>query len=329
MSQGEVLKPLKTWSHLAARRRKPSEYEIVSTNLHYSTRPGTSPFEQDPNVFMNRWYRQYRDESALKHKDWNAFRDPDEQIYRTYNIQQDGAETYVTGLFNQFNEREHDKGLTPNWAGTLARLYSPCRYLFHTLQMCSAYLAQMGPSSTVSLCAAFQTADSYRWLSHTAYRAKELSASHPEKGFVRDERSYWEHDPAWQGFRELMEKLLIAYDWAETFVGLNLVAKPAIEESVLRRLGESARYNGDTLLSLLIDSQLVDAARHRRWATALVKMATEVPGNAEIIKGWIGKWEPLADRAIEAYCSALPDVSGAVDVGHRSTREFRHGLPGL
>ena len=29
MSQPEVLKPLKTWSHLAGRRRKPSEYEIV------------------------------------------------------------------------------------------------------------------------------------------------------------------------------------------------------------------------------------------------------------------------------------------------------------
>ena len=31
MNAPEVLKPLKTWSHLAGRRRKPSEYEIVST----------------------------------------------------------------------------------------------------------------------------------------------------------------------------------------------------------------------------------------------------------------------------------------------------------
>lgn len=35
MNQIEPLKPLKTWSHLATRRRKPSEYEIVSTNLHW------------------------------------------------------------------------------------------------------------------------------------------------------------------------------------------------------------------------------------------------------------------------------------------------------
>lgn len=329
MSNTEVLKPLKTWSHLAARRRKPSEYEIVSTNLHISTRPGADPFELDPGVFLSRWYKEKRNASPLQHPDWNAFRDPDELIYRTYNMMQDGAETYVTGLFDQFNEREHDKALSLNWAGTLARLYTPGRYLFHTLQMCSAYLAQMGPASTISICAAFQGADSLRWLSHTAYRAKELSLAFPDKGFARDERRYWEEDAAWQGFRELMEKVLVAYDWGECFVALDLVAKPAIEEAVLRKLGEAARHNGDTLLGLVIDAELADGVRHRRWASALVKMATDVPGNAEVIKGWIAKWEPLADRAIDAFCAALPDAPDAGASAKEAVRSFRRSLSGL
>jgi toluene monooxygenase system protein E len=329
MSNPEVLKPLKTWSHLASRRRKPSEYEIVSANLHYSTRAGAPPFELDPDVFMNRWYRQNRDGSPLKHADWNAFRDPDEQIYRTYTMMQDGAETYVMGLFDQFNQREHDKALSASWAGTLARLYTPGRYLFHTLQMCSAYLAQMGPASTISLCAAFQGGDSLRWLSHAAYRTRELSLSFPDKGFGVDERRYWEEDAAWQGLRELMEKVLVAYDWAECFVALNLVVKPAIEEAVLRKLGEAARHNGDTLLGLLTDAELVDGVRHRRWASALVKMAVEVPGNDAVIKGWIAKWEPLADRAIETFCAALPDVPDAAAAAKEATRSFRRSLPGL
>ncbi|SEP89198.1 toluene 4-monooxygenase protein E [Solimonas aquatica] len=329
MSNTEVLKPLKTWSHLASRRRKPSEYEIVSTNLHISTRPGAEPFELDPNVFINRWYKEKRDASPLKHPDWNAFRDPDELIYRTYNMMQDGAETYVMGLFDQFNEREHDKGLSPNWAGTLARLYTPGRYLFHTLQMCSAYLAQMSPASTISICAAFQGADSLRWLSHTAYRAKELSQTFPDKGFGANERKYWEEDAAWQGMRELMEKVLTAYDWGECFVALELVAKPAIEEAVLRKLGEAARHNGDTLLGLVIDAELADGVRHRRWASALVKLACDAPGNAEAIKGWIAKWEPLADRAIDSFCAALPDVADAAESAKQATRAFRRSLIGL
>ena len=88
---------------------------------------------------------------------------------------------------------------------------------------------------------AFQAADSLRWLSHTAYRTKELSLTFQGHGFGRDERKYWEEDAAWQGFRELMEKLLTAWDWGECFVALNLVAKPAVEEATLRILGESAR----------------------------------------------------------------------------------------
>jgi toluene monooxygenase system protein E len=326
MSEVQVLKPLKTWSHLAARRRKPSEYEIVSTNLHYSMRDANAPWELDPELFMNRWYKQYRNASPLKHADWNAFRDPDELVYRTYNMLQDGQEAYVLGLFDQFNQREHDKALQHPWAGTLARLYTPGRYLFHTLQMASAYVAQMAPSSTITNCAAFQSADAMRWLSHAAYRTRELSLSFADKGFGQDERKYWEHDIAWQGMRELMEKVLVTWDWAEAFVALNLVAKPAIEEALLRKLGESARHNGDTLLGMLTDAQLLDGVRHRRWSGALVKMALEQPDNHAVITAWIAKWEPLSDKAIDAYCGSLPDVANAAESAKAATREYRQAL---
>jgi len=325
-AQPHVLKPLKTWSHLAGRRRKPSEYEIVSANLHFNDRDPNAPWELDPEMFMNRWYKQYNLASPLKHADWNAFRDPDEVVYRTYTMMQDGQENYVYGLFDQFNTREHDKTLAPGWAGTLARLYTPARYLFHTVQMASAYVGQVAPASTITSCHYFQMADSFRWLSHTAYRTRELATAFPDKGIARDERAYWETDQAWQGFRELMEKVLVTWDWAEGFVALDLVAKPAIEEAVLRKLGEAARHNGDLLLGLLTDAQLIDVQRHRRWAAALVKMALETEGNAALMAGWIAKWEPLADKAIEAYCAHLPDVPGAAEEVKQATRGFRRSL---
>lgn len=326
MNQPEVLKPLKTWSHLASRRRKPSEYEIVSTNLHFSTDNPDAPFELDPNIEMAQWYKRYRNASALKHPDWNAFRDPDEMVYRTYNLQQDGQETYVLGLFDQFSERGHDQMIERTWAGTLARLYAPARYMIHALQMGSAYLTQIAPASTISNCAAYQTADALRWLTHTAYRTKELSNSFADLGFGRDERKYWETDPAWQGWRELAEKALVAWDWAESFVAFNLVVRPAFEEAVLRGLGEAGRHNGDTLLGLLTDAQLVDAQRHRRWSAQLVRMALEQPGNADVLRGWIARWEPLATKAIADYCSVLPDAQGASSRAANAARDFRQGL---
>ena len=319
----EPLKPLKTWSHLAKQRRRPSEYEIVSVKLHYSTRNPEVPWELDPNLHMNEWYRKYRNNSPLRHPDWDAFRDPDELVYRTYNILQDGQETYVRSLFDQFSDREHDLSLEEDWLKVLARLYAPARYLFHTLQMASAYVMQMAPASTITNCATFQTADCLRWVQHTAYRTAELAGNRPGFGFGENERRIWEEDPAWQGFRELMEKELVAWDWGEAFVALNLVAKPAVEEAVLVELGKAARHNGDTLLGLLTQAQMRDAERHRRWTSALVNMALEQEGNREVIEGWIAKWQPLADKAIEAYCAALPDEEGAAEAAKQAVRGFQ------
>ena len=326
MTEAQVLQPLKTWSHLAKRRRKPSEYEIVSANLHYNNRDPEAPYETSPDVFMNRWYKQNTFGTALRHADWNAFRDPDEVIYRTYNLMQDGQETYVFGLFDQFNAREHDVALDAAWANRLAALFAPARYLFHTLQMASAYVGQMSPASTITNCNYFQMADSFRWLSHVAYRTVELGRAFPDAGFGRDERAHWENDAAWQGFRELTERALTTWDWGEAIVVLSLLVKPAVEEAVLRGLGESGRHNGDTLLGMLTDAWLVDAARHRRWTAEFIAQALETEGNAETIRGWIAKWEPQADRAIDAFCAELPDVVDAAARGKAATRTFRQSL---
>jgi toluene monooxygenase system protein E len=325
MTEPQPLKPLKTWSHLAGRRRRPSEYEIVSTNLHYTTDNPDAPFELDPEFPMARWFKQHRNASPLKHGDWDAFRDPDELVYRTYNMLQDGQETYVYGLFDQFSARGHDAMLDRAWAAGLGRLYTPARYAFHALQMGAAYLTQIAPASTISNCAAYQSADMLRWLTHTAYRTKELSKTFVDVGLAVDERLHWERDPAWQGFRELLEKALVAYDWGECFTAFSLVVRPAVEEALLRGLGAAARHNGDTLLGLLTDAQLLDGQRHRRWAAALARMALEVDGNAAVLRGWVARWEPLADAAIRAYFTGLGDPDGAA-AAIEATRAFRRGV---
>ncbi|HEC08610.1 MAG TPA: toluene monooxygenase [Acidimicrobiales bacterium] len=319
----EVLKPLRTWSHLAGRRRRPTEYEVVSTNLHYRQDNPDSPWELDPDIHMNKWYRQYCNDSPLRHEDWDAFRDPDQLVYRTYNILQDGQETYVRSVLEQFSDREHDSGLSPEWVAVLASHYTPARYLFHTLQMASSYLSQMAPASTISNCTTFQTADSLRWLTHTAYRTVELSRTHPGAGFGEKERQLWEQDPAWQGFRELMEKALVAWDWAEAFTAVNLVAKPAIEGAVIAGLAAAGRAEDDLLLALLADSQMRDAERHRRWASALVGMALETEGNKAVLDEWVAGWQPLADNAVDAYCSGLPGGDKIAEETKTAAAAFR------
>ena len=318
-------KGLRTWPHLAARRRRPSEYEIVSTNLHFRTM-----FEEyselSPSIPMNRWYRKYVRESPLQHDDWDAFRDPDEVTYRTYTVMQDGQETYVDGLLDEHDELGHDRSLPDDWAATLARLYTPARFMLHAVQMASAYVVITAPSSTVTCCAAYQMSDALRWVARVAYRTSELADHHPGLGFGKNERSIWEQDPAWQGFRELSERALVAYDWGEAVVALNVVVKPAIDEAFLRQLPAAGRRHGDLLLGLLTDAQLRDSERSRRWTKAFVEFARQRAGNKEVLARWVEKWAPLGDRAIEAFTAALPESPEAGATAVRDARAFRSGL---
>ena len=56
------------------------------------------------------------------------------------------------------------------------------------------------------------------------------------------------------------------------------------------------------------------------------KLQQKVAQNRAVLQGWIAKWEPLADAAIDTYCAALPDAAGAATRARAATREFRRGL---
>jgi len=316
---------LKTWSALSDRRKRPTEYELVTHGLHYRTRNPDAPYELDPNLFMNLWYKTHVNAAKLQHDDWDDFRDPDAVIYRTYTALQDTNEGYVDTLLDEHDRAGYDAGLSAEWVAALARLYTPARYALHTLQMSSAYLAQMAPGSTMTNCAVFQEADAFRWLCRTAYRTCELRKRFPQAGFGA-ERAVWEEDAAWQGVRELMERTLVAYDWDEHLVALTLVAKPAIDEACVRQLGAAARASGDSLLAMLHDAQWRDVERARRWTSALMHYACTRDGNAAIIDAFLAKWVPLGERAIAAYCAALPGRPDAAATAIAATRAFRSEL---
>lgn len=317
---------LKTWSALAGNRKRPSEYEILTYKLHSRTRNQDAPYEQDPDTMMNAWYKRYVVGSPLTHPDWDSFRDPDQITYRAYTAIQDGQEQYVDGLLNDHSDNAHDAGLPTAWVGTLSRLYTPGRFVMTAGQMASAYLVQTAPASTITNAAAFQEADYFRWVSRIAYRTRELANTHPDRGFITGEREIFETDPAWQGMRELLEKALIAYDWGESLIAFNVVAARAVEEACVRQLGRAARAHGDTLTAMLGDSLLRDAARSRRWTAALVQQCLTVESNQSVIESWLAKWVPLAEKAIDDFCAALPDAPEAGTAAKTACTVFRQEL---
>ena len=247
-------------------------------------------------------------------------------IYRNYTRTQDSQEEYIDGVLSEHNDIGHDEDLSAEWLNILENIYTPRRFVQVTLQMTSAYILQIAPASTITACAGFQEGDEFRWLQRMAYRTRELQIAHPERGFGSNERKIWEKSPAFQGIRELMEKTLIAYDWGESFVANNLVAKVACDET-LRELATVARSFRDPLLATLADNQLRDSDRSRRWSSALVKFCTDArEENRAAILSWIEDWMPLAAEAITAYCNALPDSENAAKGAIARVHAFHRSL---
>ena len=112
----EPIKPkgMKTWSKLATNKRRPSEYEIVTTNLQTRNRHREQAYELSPapDLAMNEWYKKYVFDSPLQHDDWEEYRDPDSLIYRNYTKSQDVQEDYIDGLLDEHDEIDHDASLS-------------------------------------------------------------------------------------------------------------------------------------------------------------------------------------------------------------------------
>ncbi len=292
----------KTYWHLLQQRRMPTEYEIVSSKLLCYTGEGFTGKRFELDVPLKDWYRRYQEESPLVCTSWEKFYDPRETSYTKYTGLQREKEIFVDGILEEIDTTGYDAHLRPTWLHVLARVIAPFRYPGHGFQMIASYIGQMAPSGRITITAAFQSADEMRRIQRIAYRIRQLQKIYP--GFASDSRTLWQSDPMWQPLRQVVEKLLIAYDWAESFVALNLVVKPLIDELFMKCFSELALREDDYLLGRIFYSLNEDCQWHRQWSESLIKMAIEDNvRNIDTIQLWINHWYPLASHAVKTLVS--------------------------
>jgi len=298
----------KTYWHLLQQKRMPTEYEIVTSKLLCYTGEGFTGKRFELDVPLKDWYQRYQEESPLVCSSWEKFRDPRETTYTKYTELQRGKEIFVDGILDEIELTGYDAHLHPAWLHILPRVVAPFRYPGHGFQMIASYIGQMAPSGRITIAAALQSADEMRRIQRIAYRVRQLQLIYP--GFASDSKTLWQTDPLWQPLREVVEKLLIAYDWGESFVGLNLVLKPMVDELFMKLLSDVALREDDYLLGQIFYSLNEDCQWHRQWSESLVRMAIEDnAGNRDTIQGWIHQWYPLAARAVDTFVSLLERTS--------------------
>jgi toluene monooxygenase system protein E len=292
----------KTYWHLLSQRRMPSEYEIVTSRLLLNTGEGFTGKRFELDVPLKSWYEQYQQGSPLLCSSWEKFRDPRETTYTKYTELQIEKEIFVDCVLEEIETSGYDRGLMPAWVSTLATLIAPLRYPCHAFMMIAAYVAQMAPGGRIVITATLQAGDEARRVERLAYRIRQLQLTFP--GFAMESKSLWEEDGRWQPLRQIVERLLVTWDWGEAFTALNLVLKPMIDELFLVCASELALGHNDHLLGQIFYSLNEDCQWHRQWSHALARTAIDdTPDNRQLLQTWIDKWYPDAVRAIDAFAT--------------------------
>lgn len=317
----------KTWSLLGDVKRKPSPYEAVTAKFHYHFRRDPAPFEMDPETPINKWYLRNREGSPLMLEDWEQFRDPHKLTYKDYVATQRDRETYVDGLIDQAEATHAARDLSAGWVATLRDLFVPLRFPLHALQMTALYVGQMAPSSFITNCAYFQASDELRRIQRMAYWTKVLANAHgDELAETHTARAPFESAAHWQPLRQVVEEMLIAYDWGESFTALNLVVKPMMDALVNEQLGALAKANGDRFLSELLAEFDLDSRRSQDWSQALVAYCVDrQPELHGVFAGWLAKWQPKAKAAVDALAplfTQAPNPMSAQTVSEMVARRY-------
>ena len=306
-----------TYWHLEAARRKPSDYEIGTSQLLYYPARG---FEVRTPV--SAWYERYQTGSPLRARDWERFRDPRATTYASYTELQSAQETYLDGILDAADATGQDGRLSRECLALLQRCVPVLRYPIHGLQMTTAYVGSMAPGGRLVVACAFQAADELRRVQRLAYRMRQLQDVDP--GFGAGAKTAWQADPIWQPLRALIERLLVTWDWGEALVALGLVVKPAFDELWMIELGSLAHAAGDEVLPQIFLSLSKDCAWHRAWIGAALAVAIEDdPAIRDVVRGWVGRWKPIGDAAMVAFEPVLGAEAvaraGAAAAAYRGT----------
>src|SRR5688572_10360841 len=96
----------RTYWHLERLGRKPSDYEVTSSELLYYPARGFAL-----ELPLARWYEVHQRGTALVSSDWESFSDPRATTYARYVAEMREKEIFVERLLNSF-DAAYDRALS-------------------------------------------------------------------------------------------------------------------------------------------------------------------------------------------------------------------------
>ncbi|MHB1612812.1 MAG: aromatic/alkene monooxygenase hydroxylase subunit beta [Actinomycetes bacterium] len=253
-------------------------------------------FADGPGGYPQEWTR-------LRSMDWHRFRDPNEEweqtIYRNNanvvrQIQQNLANATLAGAYATWPS---------SWVRFVERDLGAWMHGEHGLGMHVFVAAQRSaPTNMINNAIAVNSVHKLRFAQDLALYNLDLSEA--DIGFDGSvHREVWQADPAWQGVREVVERLTALPDWGEVLFATNIVYESLV--GVLFRsqlVMQVAARNGDYVTPSVVGAGEQDYARDLRYTRALLTMLIEDglngAANRAALQGWLAGWvRPCLDAA--------------------------------
>jgi len=283
---------------------RPTEYEDLTVGQQST--PAQYAFQGWPIRFDDGRDPYSEGSTVIKSSDWYTFRDPNQSMQRPYIAGVHEAEKALIQCFAGAQAAGLFAFADDKWiADGIAKHYMTYPFVEYGQFLALCYAEREALSDTTTFPIVFEAADKIRHLQDVVYYSYELADAHPGFDDSGCEAS-WKNDAIWQGARKAVENIIALYDWMEIVVAINLCLDRTFGElAKVEYFSRFAAANGDVVTPIIIASSEGDTARTARWTTALMQHVTgdAVHGaaNAEIIRGWVDKWNAYSHEACAAF----------------------------
>lgn len=241
--------------------------------------------------------------TAVVMNDWYRLLDPRQYYYGAWTIarsrQQEGAERNFA-----FVEKRGVLGNIPaDLRSKINFLLLPLRHVEYGANLNNAYISAYGYGVSITQATMMCAMDR---LGIAQYITRiGLVLDNGDTTALKQAKTVWHDDPAWQGMRELVENMLVTKDWFELFVAQNVVLDSLLYPLVYQSFGDLQSGRGHTGFALLTEFMSDWFEEHQRWTTQVMKIAAaESEENKTLLQQWVQKWQSRVEHALQPLMQA-------------------------
>jgi propane 2-monooxygenase small subunit len=234
---------------------------------------------------------------------WHEFRDPNEEWELTFYRYNSNIVRQLNQNIDAARQAKAFEQWNPNWVHFVERNIGAWMHVDHGLGLyLFANANRRAPTNMHNN--AISVNSMHRIRSAQDLALYNLTLSEEIVGFDGSAHiETWNSDPAWQGVREMAERLTAIDDWCEAIFAANVIFEPLVGELFRSSLVQhAAPRNGDFVTPTVIGAEEYDyAERDLRYTTAMFELLTHdrefADHNKAILAEWLAAWVPRALHA--------------------------------